>query len=268
MTANFSLKRTFQLISKQWGENRRMYLMSVLALLGLLGIVFGFWAANGGSRYNEEAAYLIGLFGLFITGGIFASTAFNMLGSRDKGIYWISFPASHFEKFLVTWFFNFLVFSAVYLLCFLLLKTLTESYIQVLIDRDPSRYSYKRLNWNSKDGINTALPYFVSAFFAVQAAFLLGSVAFKRFSFIITIVLIAAFLFLFIYYVSKIAKNGFPDHSFGLFSLTEHPGRGKDTYKEYQISPVLKESILFFLKFLIAPFLWLITWVKLKEKQI
>ena len=47
MTANFSFKRTFQLINKQWGENRRMYLMSVLALLGLLGIVFGFWAANG-----------------------------------------------------------------------------------------------------------------------------------------------------------------------------------------------------------------------------
>lgn len=268
MTANFSFKRTFQLINKQWGENRRMYLMSVLALLGLLGIVFGFWAANGGPRYNEEAAYIIGLFGLFITGAIFASTAFNMLGSKDKGIYWISFPASHLEKFLATWFFNFLIFSVVYLVCFLLLKTGVESYIQALTDKDPGKYAYKRVNWNDKDGINAALPYFISAFFAVQAAFLLGSVAFKRFSFIITIVIIAAFLFLFIYYVSKIANNALANYNWNLFSLRDPYIRGEETYKEYTLSPVIKESIQFFLKFLIAPFLWLITWVKLKEKQI
>lgn len=268
MTANFSLKRTTQLIAKQWVENRRMYLMSVLALVGLLGIVFVFWAINGGSRYSEEPLYIIGLFGLFITGSIFASTTFNMLGSKDKGIYWISFPASHLEKFLATLFFNVIVFSVVYLLCFLLLKTLAESYIHVLIDKDPSKYGYKKINWNNENGIGAAIPYFISAFFAVQAAFILGSAAFKRFAFIITIVLIATFLFLFIYYVSKVTTNSFPGYNFELFSLTEHSERGKDTYKEYQLSPVIKESVLFFLKFLITPALWLITWVKLKEKQI
>ncbi len=268
MTANFSLKRTIQLVSKQWVENRRMYLMSILALVGLLGIVFGFWAANGGSHYNEESAYIIGLFGLFITGSIFASTAFNMLGSKDKGIYWISFPASHLEKFLATWFFNFLVFSVVYLLCFLLLKTGVESYIQALIDKDPSRYMYKKLNWTNPSGLNSVLPYFISAFFAVQAAFLLGSVAFKRFAFIITIVIVAALLFLFVYYLSKLDDYAFPNLNWNIFSLREKYVQGKSGYKEYQNSPVIKEGILFFLKFLIAPCLWLITWLKLKEKQI
>lgn len=268
MTANFSLKRTIQLISKQWVENRRMYLMSVFALLGLLGIVFVFWAANGGSHYSEEALYVIGLFGLFITGSIFASTAFNMLGSRDRGIYWISFPASHFEKFLATWFFNFVVFSIVYLLCFFLLKTAAESYVQTLINEDPVKYTYKKLEWKNENGMGTAIPYFMSAFFVVQAAFLLGSVAFKRFSFIITMVLIAVFMFLFIYYVSKIATIGFPDYNFNIFSLREPYVRGKETYKEYLLSPAIKESVLFFLKYLIAPFLWFITWIKLKEKQI
>jgi hypothetical protein len=268
MTANFSFKRIIQLVGKQWIENRRLYLMSVFALLGLLGIVFVFWAATTGSHYSEEALYIIGLFGLFITGSIFASTAFNMLGSKDKGIYWISFPASHFEKFLATWFFNFVIFSVAYLMCFLLLKTAAESYVQTLIKENPLRYEYRRLDWNNENGLGAVLPNFISAFFVVQAAFLLGSVAFKRFSFIITIVLIAVFLFLFIYFVSKVAIYGLPGYNWNLFSLREGYVQGEDTYKEYLTAPFIKEGILFFLRFLIAPVLWFITWVKLKEKQI
>lgn len=268
MTANFSLKRTFQLISKQWTENRRMFLMSVLALLGLLGIVFAFWAGVTGSQYSEESLYIIGLFGLFITGSIFASTAFNMLGSKDRGIYWISFPASHLEKFLATWFFNFIVFSLVYVACFFLLKAMAEMYVQMLISKEPLRYSYKQMNWSDMNGLGAVLPNFISTFFAVQAAFLLGSVAFKRFSFIITIVVIAVFLFLFIYYVSKIAHTALQGYNWNLFSLRDPYVQGEVAYKEYTLSPVIRESILFFLKYLVAPFLWLITWFKLKEKQI
>ncbi len=268
MTANFSFKRTLQLVSKQWIENRRMYLMSVLALLGLLGIVFVFWASAGGSRYNEESLYIAGLFGLFITGSIFASTAFNMLSSKDKGIYWISFPASHLEKFLATWFFNFIVFFLVYAVCFYFFKTLAETYVQMLIEKDPSRFSYKKIEWSRPGSLGAVLPYFVSAFFAVQATFLLGSVAFKRFAFIITIVLVAALLFLFIFYLSKIDDYAFPDHNWNLFSLRDKYVPGNDTYKEYINASVIEKGITFFLKFLMAPVLWFITWIKLKEKQI
>ncbi len=248
MTANFSFKRLAQLIAKQWIENRRMYWMSALALLGLLGIVFTIWAVNGGKQYNEEVPYVIGLFGLFITGGVFASTAFNMLGTKDKGIYWISFPASHLEKFLAVLFFNLIVFSLVYLLCFSLLKMLAESYIQVLIDKYPGEYSYRKINWSRDENFSVVLLNFIYAFFAVQAVFLLGSVAFKRFSFIITIVLIAAFIFSFIFYITKIAK-AFPDHNFDLFTVSERHTWGPGTYKEYVISPFLKKVCSYFLNF-------------------
>ncbi|MCH5600361.1 hypothetical protein [Niabella ginsengisoli] len=118
MTANFSFSRLGKLIVKQWVENRRLYLMSTLALLGLLGIVFLIWVATNGRRYDEDSLLITGMFGLFITGAVFASTTFSMLGSKDKGIYWISFPASHAEKLLANLFFNVIVFTLVYVCCF------------------------------------------------------------------------------------------------------------------------------------------------------
>ena len=120
--------------------------MSTLALLGLLGIVFLIWVATNGRRYDEDSLLITGVFGLFMTGAIFASTTFNMLGSKDKGIYWISFPASHTEKLLVNLFFNVIVFTLVYVCCFFLLKTLVEAYINFLIQSEGIKSSLANLN--------------------------------------------------------------------------------------------------------------------------
>ncbi len=200
------------------------------------------------------------------TGAIFASTTFAMLGRKDKGIYWISFPASHLEKLLAVLFFNVIAFTLAYTLCFFLLKTITQFFIQIRIDNEPLKYRYNRMSWSNENGLGAAVPYFLMGFFVVQAAYILGSASFKKFSFIITTIITAALVFLFILYVAKLGKGSFNGYSFNLFDLKEYKESG--VYKEYIISPLLKEPILFFLKFLTAPFLWLTTWFKLKEKQI
>ncbi|WP_346236268.1 hypothetical protein ABDK00_016315 [Niabella insulamsoli] len=271
MTANFSLNRLGKLIVKQWVEHRRLYLVSTLALLGLLGIIFMIWLSTTGDYFDENSLYVTGLFGLFITGSIFAGTTFNMLGAKDKGIYWISFPASHAEKLFTQLFFNVIVFTIVYACCFFLLKTLMEAYINFLVESDPSTYTFKRVNWKKVDGSGDMMPIFVSAFFAVQAAFLLGSVAFKRYAIIFTLIIVAVIFFSYIFYLSKISNYYFKGFNFELFKLESYHYANselKETYKEYFVSPVLRETLVFFMKYLIAPFLWLITWFKLKEKQI
>jgi len=258
---NFSFKRTGQLIQKQWVENRRLYGMSVLALLGALGIVMAIWLASSGNHYREDNLYVIGLVVLFITGAIFASTSFNMLNAKDTGIYWITFPASHFEKLLVTLFFNIVVFTLVYAACFFVLKFLVEIYIQT------NQYGYEKIDWARvlKPGPNVS--YFLFAFFALQAAFILGSASFKRFSFIITLIIIAAALFLTIFYLVKLSKGMIPQGYY--FDLTNVRSNGVDgVYKEYEMNSFLRNFIEVFLKYLFAPFLWLITWYKLREKEI
>lgn len=241
--------------------------MSVLALMGLLGILFALWAGVGGNHYNEAVIYVFGLIGLFITGGIFASTSFTMLNAKDTGIYWISFPASHLEKFLVALFFNVIMFSATYFLCFELLKFLAEQYVEGLVKAYPLKYSYLKLDWLEKDGPRQAIPVFVCAFFSMQAAFLLGSIWFKRFSFIITTVIIAIAIFFTIFYLIKLSQGMLPDgYRYGVTNVTTDDGNG--IYKLYEMNAGLKKSIEIFFKYLLTPFLWLITWYKLKEKEI
>ncbi len=102
MSSTLSLTRLGKLITKQLFENSRLYIFSILALFGLLSLVFAFWFVAAGPNYHEEQTYIIFIFGLFIAGTVFAGMSFNMLGSKDKGIYWLSVPATHLEKLICT----------------------------------------------------------------------------------------------------------------------------------------------------------------------
>lgn len=266
MTANFSFNRLLQLVGKQWVENRRLYIISVLALTGILGICFVLWIIFEGSRHEESTTYIFGITGLFITGTVYASTTYNMLNAKDTGIYWISFPASHLEKFLVTLFFNLIVFVVVYALIFFGLKFISEAYIQYAIDHKIDSVTYNQVQWSQNKGFAKTVVFLANAFFPIQAAFLLGAVSFKRFSFIITVVITTGFLLFYGWVSYKFAAGAFgKGTSFDFFTLRIF---GDKSYKEYEINSVLKTAIEIFVRYLIAPFLWLITWYKLKEKQI
>ena len=102
MSPTFSFSRLGKLIAKQFYENSRLYLISTLALLGLLSLAFTFWITVAGPNYQEEQTYFNFLFGLFLAGANFASMSFNMLGRKDKGIYWLGIPATHLEKLVCT----------------------------------------------------------------------------------------------------------------------------------------------------------------------
>src|SRR5687767_9731555 len=102
MSSTFSFSRLGKLIAKQFFENSRFYLFCVLAMFGLQAIVFVLWVGASGPIYYEQVTYIIFIFGLFISGTVFAGMSFNMLGSKDKGIYWLSIPATHLEKLVCT----------------------------------------------------------------------------------------------------------------------------------------------------------------------
>ncbi len=151
MTTTFSFPRLLQLIRKQWFENSRLYLFSTLALLGMLGLVIIFWIMSGGKNYSEDNLYIIFLFGLFIAGSVFASMSFSMLGNKEKGTYWLAFPASHLEKLLCMIFYNAIVFTLVYCICFFLVKTLAITYVSALVADDPGVYSLQKISMGKQE---------------------------------------------------------------------------------------------------------------------
>ena len=274
MSATFSSSRLLQLVRKQWIENSRFYILSALALIGILGLVLLFWFNTSGNyvkNFKEEDLYIIFTFGMYIVGGVFASMSFSMLGEKEKGTYWLSFPASHLEKMLCIVLYNVIFFTLVYCACFLLLKTVAFTYIQNLIKTEPSRYHWQYMNRgiNSND-FSVAFPYFMYAFFAVQAFYVLGSVYFARFSFVLTtvvgIILIAGFMWYAVYLSKNILPNNYDWQG-------NHVRRYVNTigtydYSRYELSGTLAEAFWFIVKFIWAPVFWIAAWYRLKEKQI
>lgn len=267
MTTTFNFSRLLQLIRKQWIENSKLYLYSVLALLGMLGLIMIFWVISDGKNYSEDSLYIIFLFGLFIAGAVFASMSFSMLGNKDKGTYWLSFPASHLEKLLCMIFYNLIVFTIVYCICFFLVKSAVVAYVNALVVDHPGEYTFRRSVWDSDRSFLGIVPYFIYGFFAVQSFYLLGSIYFTRYSFIVTTIVGSVLIFLFIYYCAELDETFLDGYNFNGDHIRKYTG-DYSTYQRYNLSPAIKGLAEFIAKYAWAPVFWVITWYRLKEKQV
>jgi hypothetical protein len=266
MTSSFSFARLGKLITKQFYENAKLYLFSVLAMFGLLALVFSFWVLAGGSDYREEATWIIFVFGLLIAGSIFASMSFNMLGSKDKGLYWLSVPATHFEKLVCTILYTTVLFTLAYCLCFFAVKSLTILFLDGFLKTHPGT-SYTKMQ-DYEHGFGGAIKYFIYGYFAVQSLYLLGSVYFPRYSFVVTTVVGAATIFAFAYYITRIDDAMMDPISWNMLSARRNDTGIKDSYFLYTISPTVSSTLKFAFQFLWAPLLWTVTWFRLKEKEL
>lgn len=266
MDAQFNFTRLVHLIRRQWYENSRLYLYSTLALLGLMIVVFWLWIVSSGTYLQEDAPYLIFMTGFYITGSIFASVSFNALSDKTRATYFLGTPASHLEKLLCTIFYSTIVFVIVYVLCFLLAKTLAYMYIDRLLTLYPDTYRFNRVDMAGDFGFVMKICLF--GFFAVQSLYLLGSIYFARYSFVVTTLVGAAIILLFVIYCASLF-DAFFDKNYGW--------NGKDlvvydqnttSYRGYELSPGVMGLLWFLAKFMWAPVFWTVAWFRLKEKQV
>jgi hypothetical protein len=266
MSSSFSFLRLGKLITKQLFENSRLYIFSVLALFGLLALVLAFWISVGGRNYHEEETWIIFLFGLFIAGSVFASMAFSMLDSKDKGIYWLGLPATHLEKLICTIFYTTIVFTAVYCICFFVIKWIAIAFLLEFIKDKPGVIYTEVADYSQ--GFGAAIPYFIYAYFAVQAFYLLGAVYFARYTFIMTTVVGALLIFAFGFYISRIDDNMFEPLSWDLTTVKQFKTDEKDSYLLYSISSTVDNVLKYLVQFGCAPLFWIVTWFRLKEKEV
>jgi hypothetical protein len=265
MSSSFSFSRLGKLIIKQLFENARLYIFSILALSGLLAIIFTFWIFTDGPTYREETTYFIFLNGLLIAGSIFASMSFNMLGSKDKGIYWLSIPATHLEKLICTILFSTVLFTTAYCLCFYLVKSLAISFLEIYLKKNGGTYIEMI---SLEEGFGKMFKYLIYGYFAVQSLYLLGSVYFSRYSFIVTTVAGALLAFGFAFYISRIDDNMFEGFGWELFSARKMDDSIKDGYLLYSVSPTIASVLKFTVQFAFVPLFWIATWYRLKEKEV
>jgi len=271
MNQFFNHSRFNLLVVKHWADNKNRYGLSVLAFMGLLILWFLLTILTGDADPIgidvQLASYFVLLFG---AGTFYASQYFSDLGSKTKGSNFLQVPASTFEKILCSLLYNIVLFFVAFTAAFYLVDILMVSLTNYFLDSDETVRKasvanvFSLMNMKFSDGSNVNL---LLVYFLVQSVFLLGSVYFEKFSFIKTIIsgfVVCFIVFFLIYFLYEFLPKGEYSNAF-LTSYRVHAG---DNIHVIQLPGWLARLVWYLVMYTIAPFLWIVTYYRLKEKQV
>ena len=271
MNNTFNINRFGLLLKRQLLDFGKIYLISLLALTGIL---VGFYYFNLPKieehyfRWNQFSQVILSfrlpiflMFG-FIFISVIASSYFTSLGQKPKAIMELMVPASLFEKLLLGIFFTAIVGLASYLLIFYIVDKTFIIYLD-------NSWRYQKI-LNTETNLLTQVTYssivdditserklygFFALPFLTTSIFLLGSVYFNRFHYIKTAISVMIFIGAASYIIYKSASL-----------LT------RNMVGVHQGSFQNREDLVFLLIFLVITALtlifWAITYVRLKEKEV
>lgn len=273
MSQFFSFSRFLLLISKHWADNKRRYLLAVIGFVLLLTGWFTFtMLVSPAWPMNEEVQVLTFLFTLFGVGGFYASQYFRDLGSRSRGINFLMVPASSFEKVLCAILFTVVIFFVVFTVAFYLVDIFMVAISnQFLKPEDPDKragviniFRAAILPSEGVSAINVILVYF-----AVQSGFLLGSVYFSKYSFIKTVItgfviFFTFFCLIYVLYEYLMPKGEYVNGFLTSFRINTSEGSGYLV----KVPGWVDQLIYIILMYTITPYLWVVTYYRLKEKQV
>ena len=282
MNQVFDFKRFTLLVAKHWNENRKKYLLGLVAMAGLLFFWYGFMLiVDDGQRIFENMQVMTYFFGLALTGCFYGSILFAELSSGPKAMNYLIFPASHLEKLVCGLLYGVVLFFIAYTLVFYIVdipmvmlgNSLHKSNYPGEVVSQPAEIV--NIFWkpfsDDHPGTNPN-PHvlFILMYFAVQSAYILGSVYFPKFSFIKTTISLLLVALLLSLYLGKILQPLLPDgghyQSFTSFSVFENNDFNKQ--KIVSLPEWTTDTITFLLKFAFAPIFWVVTYFRFKEKEV
>ncbi|MDQ2771207.1 MAG: hypothetical protein M3Y54_11985 [Bacteroidota bacterium] len=124
MSQSFSFSRFGRLFSKHTAEYGGGYLLAAGVLVGGLALLLGFLAVVTPGPVLPDIQGVVFVMGLLAAGAFFASTVFAPLGDKRQATAALMLPASHGEKYLVSWLYAGPLFLAAYVGCFFLVDAL------------------------------------------------------------------------------------------------------------------------------------------------
>jgi hypothetical protein len=261
MNQIFNFRRFRLLLKLEIAEKGRNYLMMggllvAIMLMLMLPIVF--------IRQNSQILIMLHALALFMVvvfgGSLYTSLVFSQYGSPATGISAIMIPASRLEKFTAILFLN-LCFAIPFILLFLKLHYGTLEYANSLLRTTEPKY---------KPIPEGFLTYFVNIYIIAQGWIFLGSIYFRKSSFIKS-----AILFVLTYLVvcglylwQALYLTGFPSKLVS-FPFTNWEVWYYKLNKNFYVPfPALFENIVYGFPFFLVVAMWYIAYVRLSEKQI
>lgn len=285
MNQAFEFQRWVLLVRKHWGDNRNKYILSLGAIAALLLLWYGFLLLiDKMGAMAKEAQTITYYVGLFLVGALFASLLFADLANKPKALNFLSVPASQLEKVLCMALYCIVIFFVCYTVIFYAVdfimvkvynavqmaqvekgRSINYSFVKETVANVFGRISDRNDNGNPFNALTTVL----LLFFAVQGAYALGSIYFPAYSFIKTTIALLLLILFFIFLIAKVLYPILPHGDFGpsmsKFYLYDRDYNNRNVI----LLPSWTDNVLFgFFKYLLAPVFWVVTYFRLKEKEV
>jgi len=285
----FSFSRVWLLIKKQISENRQLYFFSLLIIAGVMLVVFfGDVRSQAGLTPREQGNFF--LTGLVLIGSVFTSTIFNQFSNKIKGVQNLVLPASALEKLTAAIIFSVILFPIAYFLF-----VYPVLYAVHIID-----LNLGHLNEFYVFNIPNELQYMLTTFIFLQPVVLICPLMFKRYTTIKTVVLIGT-IFFGMMFASPFITQSFIKNDHPKYIRVKDVQYDKDDYiiktsyrTEANSTTFLystafsgmrfttpdytrilwvqlpeKQSLIFeLLMFISIPFLYIISWFKIREIEL
>jgi hypothetical protein len=268
----FSAGRFGGYMRKHLVDNFRLYGLSAIVLSVLLLFML-IISMSYNMRTTPVLSALVPVFfiGMFVTGLIFTSLCFSELGNKPQGIDYLLFPASQLEKFVSTLFVSTLGFLLIYHIAFYLAYLGMDAV--VLMRRGVHIVNDLNAYLRDEPWLYTYYGWFIA-----QAIMLLGAAYFQKYSFIKTIFALILFiaslyfvntLFAYLFFGQRLAEwnHHFPFVGINVV-LGNIPSEGTHAAHKFLMLPSsLRDGLLFIAKYLLAPMLWALAYMRLRDKE-
>lgn len=265
MNNTFDFNRFSLLVKRQWIENKKLFLMAIFGIVGILIIINSLIMRWESGITYETARFSIFNLSLFLSGSIFANYVFKDISDKNSSTSFLLIPASHFEKFLTGVLYVFIVFPIVFLTLFYVVDYGFVNIGNNIKDglKVPGVKNIQLHNFmvNSKN-IREILDEIIGSWLIIQAFVLMGAAQFEGRSYVKTAFMGFGLLFLigFVIYLSD--KLILSD----ITQQFQNKGYSRELIKPTKdmISDILGICLIYVL----PPILLVTTYFKLKEKQV
>lgn len=242
MNQIFDINRLYLLLRKETFKNPRKLAVTTIAVTGILFVLVLLISSNGPVEGLHDSLFTA----VLIVGGfIYTSTVFDDLHDPTKSFSYLTLPASNLEKFLSKLFMTTVVFIAGTAIWYYLFSLVTNLVVYFLYD-----FQYSSFNPFQKEVLEA-----VAIYVTTQSVFLLGAIYFRKYNLIQTVfclflmgILLAATFFS----IGKMITGNLQ----GSFD-------GDNIFKGN-----LGEALKFIFTWVMAPWFWLITYFRLKEREV
>jgi len=244
----FNPSRLWLLLKKDVIENYR-----IIGLIILSAIVIAILALFG----NPERDFYGEFFpaAILVAGFIFASMSFNELHSKDQRHVYLSLPASNLEKFLSKLFLSTIGFASALTLMYWIFSLLISPLATYILGTEFDAFNPFIGNaWLS-----------IRLFLILQSIFLLGSVYFNHYAFVKTNGALLVFAIVSVAILYLLARIILAQYFEGWVFRPRNvvPSTYMEIFMEDKGTRIAK----FLLWFVLAPFMWVVAYFKLKERE-